>query len=61
MQTMTIVWLAAAILVLSAVAVRDFRRKSYWWGSVSAIMAATGLFLQVPTHAVTIDLPARAQ
>ncbi len=53
----SVIVLAAAIIWLVALGIRDLRRKAYLWGAMSLLVAAAVILLPVPSHTVTIDLP----
>ncbi len=55
----SIIVLAAAIIWLVVIGIRDLRRKAYLWGAVSLLIAASMCLLPVPSHTVTIDLPSQ--
>ncbi|MEM6857855.1 MAG: hypothetical protein AAF559_08280 [Pseudomonadota bacterium] len=53
----TLIVLAAAIIWLVVLGIRDLRRKAYVWGVVRLLVAAGIILLPIPTHSVTTDLP----
>ena len=55
----SIIVLAAAIIWLVVLGIRDLRRGAYVWGVVSLGVAAGIMLLPVPSHSVTIDLPSQ--
>lgn len=57
----SIIALAAAIIWLVTLGIRDLRRGAFAWGVASLVVAAGLILLPVPSHTVTIDLPRQDQ